>query len=166
MVVDKLRALLKSPEMVVATFQSASRAAKDRLAEIVRLLPEQERILTRLQTESDRLLTGKGEAKGADFAGRFQNLGLQLTQKRDEVLKLRLEKDALESGGFEERDVSQSLGDLDELWDELFPEEQARIIRLLVERAVVHPDRLDLFVRKEGLLGVWRDMKMSTEEAE
>jgi site-specific DNA recombinase len=166
MVVDKLRALLKSPEMVVATFQSASRAAKDRLAEIVRLLPEQERILSRLQAESDRLLTGKGAAKGANFAERFQDLGVQLTQKRDEVLKLRLEKDALESGGFEERDVSQSLTDLDELWDELFPEEQARIIRLLVDRAVVHPDRLDLFVRKEGLLGVWRDMKLRTEESE
>ena len=148
----------------MATFQSARKASKARVKEISRILAKEERSLAKLQEESDNLLTGKGGVQGSSFANRFQELGIQITQKRDEILKFRLERDALDSDAFGEQDVAQSLSDLDELWDELFPEEQARIIRLLVERAVVHPDRLDLFVRKEGLIGVLHDMKTRTEE--
>jgi site-specific DNA recombinase len=164
LVVDKLRALFRSPEMIASTFRSARKASKARVKEISRILTKEERSLAKLQEESDHLLTGKGTARGSSFADRFQELGIQITQKRDEILKLRLERDALDSDAFGEQDVAQSLADLDGLWEELFPEEQARIIRLLVERAVVHPDRLDLFVRKEGLIGVLHDMKTRTEE--
>ena len=164
--VDKLRALFRSPEMIASTFRSARKASKARVNEISRILTKEERSLAKFQEESDRLLTGKGAARRANFADRFQELGIQITQKCDEIVRLRLEREALDSDAFGEQDVAQSLANLDELWDELFPEEQARIICLLVERAVVHPDRLDLFVRKEGLIGVLHDMKTRTEDSE
>jgi hypothetical protein len=37
------------------------------------------------------------------------------------------------------------------LWDELFPAEQARIVRLLVERVDLAPDGMQVRMRAEGL---------------
>ena len=45
-------------------------------------------------------------------------------------------------GQIPERDVIQTVTDFASLWDELFPAEQARIVRLLVERVDLSPDGL------------------------
>jgi hypothetical protein len=42
-------------------------------------------------------------------------------------------------------------GQLDLLWEELFPAEQARIIQLLLQRVDVKPDGLELRLRTKGL---------------
>ena len=53
--------------------------------------------------------------------------------------------------GLTEAEVREALRDLDPLWDELFPAEQARVLQLMVERVEVHPDGLDLRFRIDGL---------------
>jgi site-specific DNA recombinase len=50
-----------------------------------------------------------------------------------------------------ERDVVQTITDFAPLWDELFPAEQARIVRLLVERVDLSPDGMQVRLRAEGL---------------
>jgi hypothetical protein len=47
--------------------------------------------------------------------------------------------------------VRLALHELDPVWDELFPAEQARIVQLLVERVDVAPDGLAIQLRTEGL---------------
>ena len=53
--------------------------------------------------------------------------------------------------GMSEEQVRQALQDLDPLWDELFPAEQARIVQLLVERVDVGEQGFDLRLRIDGL---------------
>ena len=50
-----------------------------------------------------------------------------------------------------ERDVVKTITDFAPLWDELFPAEQARIVRLLVERVDLSPDGMQVRLRAEGL---------------
>ena len=50
-----------------------------------------------------------------------------------------------------EREVVKAITDLAPLWDQLFPAEQARIVRLLVERVEVASDHIDVRLRAEGL---------------
>lgn len=50
-----------------------------------------------------------------------------------------------------EADVRNALFELDPLWDELFPAEQARIVALLVERIDIGADGLNLRLRVDGL---------------
>jgi len=57
-----------------------------------------------------------------------------------------------------ESEVREALQNLDPIWDELFPAEQARVIQLLVERIEVHPDRLDLRFRVDGLQSLVTDL--------
>ncbi len=64
-----------------------------------------------------------------------------------------------------ERDVRDALHRLDPLWHELFPAEQARIVRALVERVVVGPAGADIRLRVEGLAGLVRDLGAIAPEA-
>jgi DNA invertase Pin-like site-specific DNA recombinase len=57
-----------------------------------------------------------------------------------------------------EEEVREALARLDPLWDELFPAEQARIVRLLVERVQVSPTGADIQLRVEGLTSLAHDL--------
>ena len=60
--------------------------------------------------------------------------------------------------GLVEADVREALQNLDPLWDELFPAEQARVLQLLIERVEVHPDGIDLRFRVDGLQSLVADI--------
>jgi DNA invertase Pin-like site-specific DNA recombinase len=57
-----------------------------------------------------------------------------------------------------EGEVREALEQLDPLWDELFPAEQARIVQLLVERIDVDVGGVDLRLRVDGLVNMVRDI--------
>ncbi|MGK7865591.1 recombinase family protein [Falsiroseomonas sp. E2-1-a4] len=57
-----------------------------------------------------------------------------------------------------EGEVNDALHRLDPLWEQLFPAEQARIVRSLVERVVVGPAGADIRLRLDGLGGLVRDL--------
>jgi DNA invertase Pin-like site-specific DNA recombinase len=57
-----------------------------------------------------------------------------------------------------EADVREALARLDPLWDELFPAEQQRIVRSLVERVTIGLDGAEIRLRVEGLAGLVRDL--------
>ncbi|QNT71176.1 recombinase family protein [Defluviicoccus vanus] len=59
-----------------------------------------------------------------------------------------------------EREVIQTLTDFAPLWDELFPAEQARIVRLLVERVDLSPDGLQVRLRAEGLQTLVEELRL------
>jgi len=64
----------------------------------------------------------------------------------------------------DERDVVTSLAGFDGLWQSLFPAEQARIARLLIERVTVSSDGLAVDLRTEGLGSVIREMLTPKQE--
>jgi DNA invertase Pin-like site-specific DNA recombinase len=57
-----------------------------------------------------------------------------------------------------EEEVREALARLEPLWDELFPAEQARIVRLLVERVQISPTGADIQLRVEGLTSLAHDL--------
>ena len=60
--------------------------------------------------------------------------------------------------GLSEEQVRRALQDLDPLWDELFPAEQARIVQLLVERIDIGEHGFDLRLRVDGLAHLGQDL--------
>ena len=67
-----------------------------------------------------------------------------------------------EAPDLSEAEVRDALHELEPLWDELFPAERARIVRLLVERVDVGPNGADIRLRIEGLAGLVRDLGASS----
>jgi hypothetical protein len=63
-----------------------------------------------------------------------------------------------------EDDTREALQRLDPLWDELFPAEQVRIIRLLVERMEIGPAGADIRLRIAGLTSLARDLGAARDD--
>ena len=62
-------------------------------------------------------------------------------------------------GELDEREVLGRLADFGSLWAELFPAEQARIVKLLVERVDVQVDGLEVRLRAEGLASLVAELR-------
>jgi hypothetical protein len=63
-----------------------------------------------------------------------------------------------------EEETRTALDQLDPLWDELFPAEQARIVRLLAERVEIGPSGADIRLRISGLASLVHDLGTTTPE--
>jgi hypothetical protein len=70
-----------------------------------------------------------------------------------------------EAPGLTEAETCEALAGLDPLWGELFPAEQARIVRALVERVEVGPAGADIRLRVERLAGLVHDLGAVSPEA-
>jgi site-specific DNA recombinase len=64
-----------------------------------------------------------------------------------------------------ERDVVQTVAEVAPLWDELFPAEQARIVRLRVERVDLSVDGMQVRLRAEGLQTLVEELQSQKVEA-
>lgn len=58
----------------------------------------------------------------------------------------------------DEAKVTVAMGRLDTIWDNLFPAEQDRIVRLLVEKVVVSPTEIEVRMQMNGLETVTREL--------
>ena len=67
------------------------------------------------------------------------------------ITAVRQENGAAEDTVLGERDVIEALGALEPVWDELYPAEQARILRLLIERIDVAPDGISVTLHAAGI---------------
>jgi site-specific DNA recombinase len=64
-----------------------------------------------------------------------------------------------------EDEAREALMQLDPLWDELFPAEQARIVQLLLERVDVRMHGVEVRLRPNGLAGLVREVAGSRRAA-
>jgi DNA invertase Pin-like site-specific DNA recombinase len=60
-----------------------------------------------------------------------------------------------------EAEIREALENLEPMWEELFPAEQARLVQLLVERVTVGPTGADIKLRVDGLSSLVRDLRGS-----
>ena len=60
-------------------------------------------------------------------------------------------EDEAENATLQQREVIEALGALEPVWDELYPAEQARIMRLLIERIDVAPDGISVTLHAAGI---------------
>jgi hypothetical protein len=65
--------------------------------------------------------------------------------------------------GLTERTVRDELFRFEELWNELFPAEQARIVQLLVERVDISEAGADIRLRVDGLTTIFNDLRNGRE---
>jgi site-specific DNA recombinase len=146
-----LKDIFADPEMVARTFRATRNqtvadgdAAKREKAAIEKHLADLRKAVRRLVRATD------GKAEGA--------LSAELRALNDEYAdaEKRLEELTAQPGGQDdmpsEQDVAEALRTIEPLWEELFPAEKERIVRLLVETVTVRPDGLSIRLRPTGLI--------------
>jgi hypothetical protein len=67
------------------------------------------------------------------------------------ITSVREENGGAEDGVLQKGDVVEPLGALEPVWDELYPAERARILRLLIERLDVAPDGISVTLHVAGI---------------
>ena len=63
-----------------------------------------------------------------------------------------------ETPNVDEQAIVSALGNFDQLWAALFPSEQARLVRLLVERVTIGAQGIAVDLRNDGVAAIVRDM--------
>ncbi len=107
----------------------------------------------------------KGGANDASFrrlpAGEIERLVMRQVRaliRQPEIIVGTWSAAQAEAPDITEVEVREALQRLDPLWPELFPGEQARIVRLLVERVTVSDAGADIKLNLEGLAGLTREL--------
>jgi site-specific DNA recombinase len=67
------------------------------------------------------------------------------------IAAVQRENAAAEDLLIDEGEVIEALGALEPVWEELYPAEQARILRLLIERIDVAPDGISVTLHAAGI---------------
>ncbi len=100
----------------------------------------------------------------ACFRPCFRNLPQVLPQTKNLASARFMEAARSTDPEMTENDVVTALAGFDGLWESLFPAEQARIARLLIERVTVSAEGLAVDLRTEGLGSVIREMVTPKQE--
>jgi len=69
------------------------------------------------------------------------------------------------NAGVDEAKVCVAMLQIDKVWDQLFPAEQERIVRLLIKKVVFTPHNLELQLRPNGLERLAAELKLPTPAA-
>lgn len=64
-----------------------------------------------------------------------------------------------ESGGMSRDSVAETLGNLSGFWNDLFPTERNRLLRLLLEKVTVNENNIEITVRTEGMKQLMQEME-------
>jgi hypothetical protein len=83
---------------------------------------------------------------------------LRVLLRSPEILVRTWRKARASSSDLTENDVRVALERFEPLWNELFPAEQARIVRLLVERVDINEEGANIRLRTEGLTTVMAEL--------
>jgi hypothetical protein len=62
----------------------------------------------------------------------------------------------------DEAQVTVAMTQIDRVWEQLFPAEQQRLVRLLVDRVIVSPTNLELRLRPGGIGSFAADARSAT----
>jgi site-specific DNA recombinase len=136
-VVDRIKAVGQDPAVLAAVVAQARRQGQERLTEMEVERRALERDLARWNTEV-RAVLGQitpGNAEETALA-RLADLQERIRAAEQRGAAIRAETTVLSRDLVDQAEVAAVLGQFDLLWEALTPQEQARVVRLLVERVV------------------------------
>ena len=146
---DRIRVILRSPDMIARTFREVQAQAGHQHAELV---GQEKRLKTRLvQLKQAIVRLAQSDGHEGAVASELHKLNEEYGETQNHLEETKLEIEALGSAGPNENEVREALQKLDPLWDELFPAEKERIVKLLVEEVILSRDGLLIRLRLHGL---------------
>lgn len=165
-VLCQLRQMFQAPEVLAATLRSVeAREAEER----DRLTATKDRLdgeLTVVKNAATRLLQTRFE-NGQAFVG--EELGRLDTQRQDLEARLR-EVEAqllfLARNPVTPEGTAEELARLDNIWDNLVPAEQQRVVETMVNKVTVHPDRIEIALAANGLHSIVGEMRQQEDSDE
>jgi len=150
----QLRALLRSPEEVAEILQSMQKRETEERKKLGREMRKLRKEIKVIKTKATRLLQDELDSANGFVREELARLEGQRIELEDKLRLVEWELDSSSRTQTAPGTVTAELARLNDMWDTLFPAEQERIARLLVEEVVVYQDHLEIAIRPDGLCSI------------
>jgi len=159
-VMMQVRRVFQAPEILAESLASIQRREE---ADRGRLAAEREALQGEIATTKANAQRLIASSLGGGGAGTFVSEEIARMERTVDDLnrKLRMveaELNMLERTPTTEARLLDELQALDRIWEELFPAEKERLIRLVVDSLTVNPDGLELVLRADGLASLMAEL--------
>ena len=159
LVIEQIRSIGRDPTLIAATIRRVRKQATEQIDELEREETRLQRELKRSHRELRTVVADPGTTDGStasqlgDLNERIRGAEQRLTEVTEQITELRHQMVG-------EDEIAQSLAAFDPVWEMLSPKEQARIVRLLIERVAYDGEhgKLSLTFRPSGLRTVCDEM--------
>jgi site-specific DNA recombinase len=134
-VIERIKEIGKDPALVRETIEAAKRDQESKKPELIAELRRLDQHKRTLAAERANLITaiGQGGAGTPTLVQRLGEIDEALAKAAQRAEELRQQLVLIETSVVDEGDLRGALAGFDEIWAELFPREQARILSLLVD---------------------------------
>ena len=132
---DKIRHLGQDVGVIAQAMEVARAEFEDRKPALVSEIQRLGQLRQKLEAQQETLLecVGDGGERPKAVARKLDLLEEEIEGLTVEQERIRADMVALKGRALDEDDLRRALSDFDEVWAELFPAEQARIVHLLIE---------------------------------
>jgi site-specific DNA recombinase len=139
-VLGKVQDLGKDADVIAQTMEAARTEFEARKPALVAELQRLGQLRQKLESQQETILdaVGDGEERPKVVVKRLQRLEEEIDGLAAEQERIRADLAAMKGQALDETQLREALADFDELWGELFPVEQARIVQLVIERVEYH----------------------------
>jgi site-specific DNA recombinase len=135
LVLGQIQQMGRDPQVLHNVLAQVRHEDDARLAEMEAERAGLERDLLRGQGEVRRLLAEVGAGlSGGGVVSRLAQLQERVGQVEQRMTRLRGQREAVQQERLDEAEATRALAGLDPAWDTLTPDEQARVVQLLVSR--------------------------------
>ena len=160
-----LRSVFRSPDVVARTVQAMQAQAQKHQEELHRQRDALEKRLAELRKIIRNLVRVGGKTEGGALADELRRLNDEYAEAERRLADVDSQAAAEEDLPGQD-EVIDALRNIDPLWEDLFPAEQHRIARLLVEQVVVNPDGLTVRLRANGLRDLVAEVSATVGDVE
>ena len=154
-VVERIRCVGRDPQILKATADAARGLADAKRPDLLAGLRQRATESSRLEAERRNLLIaiGAGGVGTTSLVGRLTEVDQAMEAARSAERVLRTGVEQLDTGIIDPEDLHRALSDFEQVWGELFPREQARVLRLLIEKVTYTGEtgEVEISFRRNGL---------------
>ncbi len=162
-VVDQLRSLLKHPDVIAHTFRQVC-AGSQSLPDTSTVSQLNDLRGRRQQAEqAARSLLNLKDPEGSFVQTELKRLNGEMKSLGDSIRSL--ESSLTSPKAIELSEVTHALQRLDPVWDALYPEQQSRVMELLIESITVSKDSVDIHFLTNGIEQVVHELNPLSERS-
>jgi len=145
---DKVRSIGKDPTVLAEALAAARAEAEERKPQLTADLKRLEQQRREVARQQDALVetAGEGSKRPKAIARKLERLEAEIEGFDSELARVRADLAAVDGDDLDEGALTQALADFEDVWAQLFPAEQARIVELLVERVTYHAPKQEVAI--------------------
>lgn len=142
-VIQQLGAVFRTPSLMAQTFAKANELETSERERLVIEKQSCEREIFKIQSEITQLIDTDSSKKDEKIES-VKNLVTKLNGIKEELIRVKTDP-------INEQDVAGAFGNIEELWELLFPAEQYRLMRLMIDSINVMEDSISIILKTDEM---------------